>query len=135
MSNIYYKKDEEKLLIAIFDKYISENGHQLVALDAYQLSSLDPELFKTIPRITKELTKDIQNSDARYFGSLKIKKFISGEGRTSPYHFHLTKTGFAEAHRLKSPTLFFCKEHWKFLFGSLLSFTTVLTGIIRYIQC
>ncbi|WP_432745896.1 hypothetical protein ABXJ76_08170 [Methylobacter sp. G7] len=49
MSNEYYKKDEQKLLIAILDKYIEDNGDQLVALDAYQFSSLDPSLFKTVP--------------------------------------------------------------------------------------
>jgi hypothetical protein len=135
MSNEYYKKDEQKLLIAILDKYIEDNGDQLVALDAYQFSSLDPSLFETVPRITKEKVRDRQNSDSRYFGNLKEKEFISGKDIASPFHFRLTKSGYEEGHRLKSPKLHFCKEHWKFLFGSLLTFISVTCAILRYINC
>ncbi len=95
MSNEYYKKDEQKLLIAILDKYIEDNGDQLVALDVYQFSSLDPSLFKTVPRITKEKVHDRQNSDSRYFGNLKDKEFISGKESMGSVSLILKSYGIA----------------------------------------
>ncbi|MDO6515285.1 hypothetical protein [Neptuniibacter sp. 2_MG-2023] len=135
MSNDYFIKDEEKLLIAILDKYVEDNGEQFAALDAYQISSLDPLLFENVPRITKEKVHNRQNSDGRYFENLKLKKFISGEGIASPYHFYLTPLGFQEGQRLKSPKAHFCKHYWKFLLGSTFSFLAALAAIGKYIQC
>lgn len=135
MGDQYYKKDEQELLVAILDKYIEDNGDQLVALDVYQISKLDPSLFKTVPRITKEKVLDRQNSDSRYFGNLKEKEFISGKNIASPFHFRLTKSGYDEGHRLKSPKLHFFKEHWKFLFGAILSFIVAVIAVLDYIRC
>lgn len=135
MGDQYYKKDEQKLLVAILDKYIEDNGDHLVALDVYQISALDPSLFKTVPRITKEKVLDRQNSDSRYFGNLKEKEFISGKNIASPFHFRLTKSGYDEGHRLKSPKLHFFKEHWKFLFGAILSFIVAVIAVLDYIRC
>jgi len=117
MREYYSIKLEEKLIIAIFDKYIETNGKQSSSLNGFQLSSFDQSLFISIPEITCGLDYDRQKSDLRYFKSLEYKNFISKNGHPSPYHFYLTERGYNEAIRLKNPIRNFLIEHWKFFTG------------------
>lgn len=134
MPNEYHKKYEEKLLIAILDKYIESQGNQPYALSAFQFFSLDKDLYKTIPQIKLELVADRQNTDGRYLKNLELKKHISKNKSQTPYHFFLTDQGFIEANRLKNPLKCFIKEHWKFLIGTSFAFIASVIGILRYIE-
>jgi hypothetical protein len=133
--NKYHKKLEKKLLIAIYNKYVAEQGDQPSQLDVWRFSSTEPDIFKLTPEILIDTPdKRIANSDARYLGNLKEYGFILNNPKSS-FFIHLTNKGFYEAKRLISPYKCFFKEHWKFFTALFFTVITTSAAIVRLIEC
>lgn len=125
------------MLKAIYHKYVSAQGDQPSQLDVYMFNGLENNLYEKVPEILLEpLRSNIRPMvDNRYLLNLKDLEYIKEKHNSGMCVFTLTKSGYCEAKRLNRPCKYFIDKHWKFLLGSVLSFITALTAIIRYIQC
>jgi len=133
--NPYHKKLEDKLLIAIYSKYIEAHGEQQSALNTFKFNSLDESLYEGMSEAVSTPIDVLANVDARYIKNLEDKGYISKESNSTPWTFSLSHDGFLEAQKLISPYKHFFIMHWKFIIGVLLTFISSMTAIMKYIQC
>ena len=137
MKKEYSKKAEQKLLVSIYKKYVKNQGDQPAQLDVYEFNAFHNDLYETTPEILfNPLEHDKRPSvDSKYYTALRHSGFIERKYEKTLDVFLLTELGFNEAKRLVSPVLYFYKDHWKWIWGAVLTVTNITGGILRLMQC
>lgn len=133
----YSKKSEQKLLVAIYRKYVKAQGDQPSQLDVYKFNSFDNDIYETTPEILLEpLGTNIRLSvNSKYSMNLRDQGFIERKHPRTLDVFLLTKSGFFEAKRLINPYRYFLIKHWRYLMPMSLTFILILIAIIRLTIC
>ena len=135
--NKYNKKAEEKLLVAIYHKYVKDQGDQPAQLDVYHFNAYHDYLYKATPEILLELlgTKPRPSADHRYYMNLKDYGYIVNVNNIGIDVFKLTKPGFYEEKRLIHPCRHLFIKHWKYIIPIGMTFIGVILTIIRLTRC